>query len=154
MPTLRRRRWRRVRRERQILRCARDDNGYPPPNGRGRPARILTTAVLFLPPANTRSYSLRMSLMVLLAAMMQATNMDDPALVVRRVQRAVENDSLAAVTSPWRRPAAQNDRGAAFGLATAARLSYDYAIADRLYEQVIAGRAGTPDRWSVFARLG
>src|ERR1043165_6628377 len=95
-----------------------------------------------------------MSVFVFIAAMLRAMIAEDPAFVVRRVQAAVEGDSVAAVTAPWRRPTAASTRSAAFGLATAARLTYDYVAADRLYDQVIAGHASAPDRWTVFARVG
>jgi hypothetical protein len=44
------------------------------------------------------------------------------------------------------------DRGALLGLATLARLTYDYPTAERLYGSLVA--AARPDRYAAFARLG
>lgn len=93
---------------------------------------------------------------VLLFARLQATTVEDPTVPVHRVQRGIEGDSAGAMTTAWRRTLARspNDRQASFGLATAARLTYDYDTADRLYAQVFATAPGVPDRLSAFARLG
>ena len=93
---------------------------------------------------------------VFLMAGLQAMTPEDPATIVYRVARAIEGDSIAVVTAAWRRTLARapGDRAAAFGLATAARLAYDYDGADRLYAQVISTAPAAADRLSAYARLG
>ena len=70
---------------------------------------------------------------VFLFARLQATTVEDPAVVVHRIQRGIEGDSITAMTTAWRRTLARapNDRLASFALATVARATYDYAAADR-----------------------
>src|SRR5262245_12284053 len=79
---------------------------------------------------------------------------DDPRVIVRSGLHAVEGDSVIAVRTRWearmRRDSA--DRGAALGLATLARLTYDYTTAERLYRKLLA--AARPDRYTAFAQLG
>ena len=79
---------------------------------------------------------------------------DDPRDIVRRGLSAVEGDSVVAVRARWeaRLRRDSTDRGAALGLATLARLTYDYPTAERLYRALVA--AGRPDRYTAFAELG
>src|SRR5919199_2407 len=86
---------------------------------------------------------------------------DDPRAVVREATRAVEGDSAARVRARWegRLERDSSDRAALLGLASIARLTYDYPTAERLYRPLFATRpqAGTrphPDRVAVYARLG
>ena len=56
----------------------------------------------------------------------------------------------------WRAALARDssDRTALLGLATLARMTYDFPTAERLLGRLLAQRSGTPDRWEVQARLG
>jgi tetratricopeptide (TPR) repeat protein len=85
-----------------------------------------------------------------------ADTVPDPRAVVWRALRAVEGDSARAVALQWqaalRRDAA--DRAAVLGLATLARLTYDYPTAERLYGQLFASDSAAPDRYAAYARLG
>ena len=81
---------------------------------------------------------------------------DDPATVVRSATLAVEHDSVAALRAQWltRRASDSLDRAALLGLATLARLTYDYPGAERLYGALTAADSVRPDRYAAYARLG
>ena len=66
---------------------------------------------------------------------------------------AIEGDSVSKVTARWKARVARDssDRAAAFGLATVARLTYDYPAAERGYTRLFNG---AHDRYAVYARLG
>ncbi len=94
--------------------------------------------------------------LVALAAAAQQTPApagDDPRVVVRTATRAVEGDSAARVKARWtsRANRTAGDRAARLGLATLARLEYDYPAAETEYRRLIAGAR---DRYAVYARLG
>lgn len=76
-----------------------------------------------------------------------------PRAVVWAATRAVEQGNVARVQASWRARVARqrNDRVALLGLATLARLQYDYPAAESTYYALIAGPA---DRVSVYAHLG
>jgi hypothetical protein len=76
--------------------------------------------------------------------------------VVRHAVRAVEGDSGAAVGARWTARVARDsaDRPALLGLATLARLSYDYPASDRLYPRLFAADSLHPDAYAAYARLG
>lgn len=99
-----------------------------------------------------------LALLVLLATALGTTRPvgpdDDPRVIVRRALSAVEGDSVVAVRAQWdaRLRRDSTDRGAALGLATLARLTYDYPTAERLYRVLVT--AGRPDRYTAFAELG
>jgi tetratricopeptide (TPR) repeat protein len=90
-----------------------------------------------------------------LALLVQATSPADPAIVVRRGQHAVETDSAGAVATTWRSALARdsNDVSALLGLATVARLTYDYRQADRYYSAV-ARNSNARSRFAAWAALG
>jgi CHAT domain-containing protein/tetratricopeptide (TPR) repeat protein len=97
-----------------------------------------------------------LSLALALSLVIRADSADDPRAVVRRALRAVEGDSVRAVAAAWEKrlrgdPA---DRAAVLGLASVARLTYDYPAAERLYDQLLAGDSTAPDRYAAYARLG
>ena len=78
---------------------------------------------------------------------------DDPRSIVRAATRAIEGDSAARLESRWRarvnrRP---DDRPALLGIATLARLRYDYPSSETMYRRLIAGAL---DGYTVYARLG
>src|SRR5690242_10090189 len=77
---------------------------------------------------------------------------DDPRAVVHDATRAVQRDSAARIAATWQSRVARNanDRAALLGLATVARLSYDYPTAERLYSRI----AQVPDDYAVYAHLG
>ncbi len=77
-----------------------------------------------------------------------------PRATVRHATAAVEGDSVAAVRGRWARAARATppDRGAQLGLATLARLTYDYAAADTLYARLTG--TGTADAAAVYGAIG
>ncbi|HEU4563447.1 MAG TPA: CHAT domain-containing protein [Gemmatimonadaceae bacterium] len=79
----------------------------------------------------------------------------DPRAVVSEAVRAVEVDSAAALRARWTARLARDggDRAAALGLATLARLGYDFPDAERRYRRLFADSARA-DRYAVYARLG
>jgi CHAT domain-containing protein len=79
---------------------------------------------------------------------------EDPRAIVAAAGRAVEGDSAGRVRSRWaaRVKRAQNDRAALLGLATIARLQYDYTTAESTYGKLTA--APTADRFALYAHLG
>ena len=80
---------------------------------------------------------------------------EGPRAVVRSAGAAVRGDSAARLRARWQTRLARDssDRAAALGLATLARLTYDYPLAERLYSRLITG-AGRADPYAVYARLG
>jgi len=80
---------------------------------------------------------------------------DEPRAVIRAAARAVQGDSAAALRARWASRLARDsaDRAAALGLATLARLTYDYPLAERLYRKLLADSL-RPDRYAPVARLG
>src|SRR2546423_13500274 len=65
---------------------------------------------------------------------------DSARAVVAAATRAVESDSAAVVAARWRPRATAGDRAAQLGLATLARLTYDYAGAVRRYLSLLPPR--------------
>ena len=90
-----------------------------------------------------------------LALLVQATTAADPAVVVWRAQQAVEADSAALLASAWQSALARdsNDVAALLGLATVARLTYDYPRADAYYSTIVR-RSGEHSRFAAWAALG
>ncbi len=88
------------------------------------------------------------------AAAQQATGA--ARAVVQTAERSVSDDSAATVTARWvaalRRDS--TDREAALGLGTLARLTYEFAAAQRYFAGMLSRRGPTPDEWSVQAQLG
>ncbi|HET7240235.1 MAG TPA: hypothetical protein VFI77_03690, partial [Gemmatimonadales bacterium] len=80
---------------------------------------------------------------------------DDPPAVVRAAAAAVRSDSVAPYRARWQHRLAADtaDRVAALGLATLARLTYDYPEANRIY-RVMVSADGPSDRYAVYAWLG
>ena len=80
---------------------------------------------------------------------------DDPRAVVRAAAAAVRSDSVAPYRARWQHRLAADtaDRAAALGLATLARLTYDYPEANRIY-RVMVSADGPSDRYAVYAWLG
>ena len=81
---------------------------------------------------------------------------DDPRTIVFAAERAVSDDSAQVAGGRWRAALARDssDRTALLGLATLARMTYDFPTAERLLGRLLEQRSGTPDRWQVQARLG
>ena len=67
-----------------------------------------------------------------------------------------EDDSVAAVRARWTEALRRDstDRAAALGLASLARLTYDFATAERLLNGMLARAGGTVDPWTVQATIG
>jgi len=97
---------------------------------------------------------LAIALALLVAA--HAATAADPREIVRRALRAVEGDSARAVAVRWQEALRRDstDRAAALGLATLARLTYDYPTAERLYRRLFTSDSATPDHYAAYARLG
>ena len=76
--------------------------------------------------------------------------------VVRHAVHAVEGDSAAALRTRWSARLQQDssDRAALLGLATLARLTYDYPASDQLYPQLFSIDSLHPDPYAAYARLG
>jgi CHAT domain-containing protein len=79
-----------------------------------------------------------------------------PRAVVRLAAAAVRGDSVTAVRTRWQTSLAHDssDRAATLGLATLARLTYDYPLAERLYRRLVPAASGKADGYTVYARLG
>jgi CHAT domain-containing protein len=80
---------------------------------------------------------------------------ESPREIVREAVRATEQDSAASLAQrlELRLRRDSSDRTARLGLASLARLRYDYATAERLY-RTIDRDSPTPDRLAAYARLG
>ena len=78
---------------------------------------------------------------------------DDPRSMVLAAKRAIQGDSAARVDARLRDRINRSagDRAASLGLATLARLRYDYPTSERIYRRLIAGAA---DGYAAYARLG
>jgi CHAT domain-containing protein/tetratricopeptide (TPR) repeat protein len=76
--------------------------------------------------------------------------------VVRQAIHAVEGDSIAPVRARWsaRLQRDSTDRAGLLGLATLARLTYDYPASDRLYPLLFSADSLHPDLYAAYARLG
>jgi hypothetical protein len=74
-----------------------------------------------------------------------------PRDVVQSAERSVQDDSVAAVRARWTEALRRDstDRAAAPGLASLARLTYDFATAERLLNDMLARAGGTVDPWTV-----
>jgi len=85
-------------------------------------------------------------------AVLAGVTAEDPRAVVRDAARAVENETAAPLAASWqaRLDADPSDRAALLGLATLARLDYDYPRAETLYRRAEGGH----DRLTAYARLG
>ncbi len=79
----------------------------------------------------------------------------DPRAVVRQALHAVEADSVAPLEARWHAALARDsaDRAAVLGLASLARLRYDYTAAEALYARLTT-ESGAVDPWTVWALLG
>jgi tetratricopeptide (TPR) repeat protein len=81
---------------------------------------------------------------------------DRPADVVRQATHAVEADSAPSAGARWRATLARDtaDARALLGLATLARLTYDYTGAERHYAALVALTGSTPPAFRAWALLG
>ena len=77
-------------------------------------------------------------------------------VVVQSAERAVADDSTATVTARWLAALKRDstDRVAALGLGTLARLTYDFATAERLFGGMLGRGGSRSDEWTVQARIG
>ena len=92
--------------------------------------------------------------LVLAAAVAQAApDTEHPRAAVRAAALAVQGDSAARVDARLRARVARtpNDRAALLGLATLARLRYDYPAAESTYRRLLIQ---PDDRYAAYARLG
>jgi CHAT domain-containing protein/tetratricopeptide (TPR) repeat protein len=79
-----------------------------------------------------------------------------PRDVVQSAERAIQDDSVAAVRARWTEALRRDstDRAAALGLGSLAWLSYDFATAERLLSGILARAGGSEDPWTVQATIG
>ncbi len=91
-----------------------------------------------------------LALALALPALVAQARDSDPRAVVLEATLAVEGDSVAAASARWN----SLDPAARLGLATLARLTYDYAAAGHLYGTLTAADSTRPDRFAAYARLG
>ena len=84
-----------------------------------------------------------------------ADTLPAPRDVVHQAIRAVEADSATRLSSTWKSRLERDstDRVAVLGLASLARLQYDYPEAERLYRRLLSSASAT-NRFRVYARLG
>src|SRR5262249_30418869 len=75
---------------------------------------------------------------------------EDPRAVVHEATRAVEEEKTAPLRALWqaRLERSSEDRAALLGLATLARLTYDYPTAEALYRQLAVADTATPGRFT------
>ena len=98
----------------------------------------------------------RASLLLTIVLPLQGPTNRDAGDLVRQATAAVEGDSVTSVARRWhaRMQRDSSDRPALLGLATLARLTYDYARADSLYNRLLSRKPDAPDRLIVLARVG
>ena len=89
-------------------------------------------------------------------ASLPAPAVDEPRYVVREAMLAVRGDSVAAVRARWmaRLQRDSADRAAALGLATLARLTYDFVDAEHRYRRLFVSDATRADGYDAYARIG
>jgi CHAT domain-containing protein len=95
-------------------------------------------------------------LVALAIAQAQAQAAEDPRAVVEESTRAVEAAETGPLRALWQARVDQGstDRAALLGLATLARLTYDYVTADARYRQLAVADAPLPGRFTAYALLG
>ncbi|HEX2781607.1 MAG TPA: CHAT domain-containing tetratricopeptide repeat protein [Gemmatimonadaceae bacterium] len=98
-------------------------------------------------------------LLVLLRSPLTPQTGEDPRAVVRAAALAMRGDSAPAVAARWsaRLQRDSTDRAAALGLATLARLRYEYEDAERRYRRIFgddSSRGASLDRYDAYARIG
>ena len=81
---------------------------------------------------------------------------EDARLVVREAALAVRGDSVAALRERWtsRLGHDSTDRAAALGLATLARLTYDFGEAEQRYHRLFVTDQAHGDEYDAYARIG
>jgi hypothetical protein len=97
-----------------------------------------------------------LSIALSVSAVAPVDTTDRAKMVVRQAVHAVEGDSIAPVRAGWsiRLQRDSTDPGALLGLATLARLTYNYAISDRLYPQLFSADSVHPEPYAAYSRLG
>ncbi len=95
-------------------------------------------------------------LVIVIAVLAQAWVAEPPRGIVTQATRAIEGDSLAGARKRWSERVARDsaDRVALLGLATLARLTFDYDLAERYYAPLVPPEGGPTDRVGVYALLG
>lgn len=87
---------------------------------------------------------------------LQSAPADSPHAVVARAEAEVEGGRAEAAAAEWSARFVRDsaDRGARLGLATLARLTYDYARADSLYASLLAREGERAYAIAAYARFG
>jgi len=90
------------------------------------------------------------------AASLSAPAADEPRIVMREAALALRGDSVSVVRERWtsRLRRDSTDRAAALGLATLARLTYDFADAEQRYRRLFVRDAKRIDEYDAYARIG
>lgn len=93
---------------------------------------------------------------VLLVLWPQAPGLSGASATTRDAQQAIARGNEARLERGWRAALTRNaaDRSALLGLATIARLRYQYEVADSLYAGVLQHRSTVGDSYTAAARLG
>jgi hypothetical protein len=96
-----------------------------------------------------------LSLALSVPLLVRADTAPAPKDVVHQALHAVEADSVAQLRTRWSAMLQQDpsDRAALLGLATLARLTYDYRSSDRLYSQ-LGAHSLHPDAYVAYGCLG
>ena len=94
--------------------------------------------------------------LILFCSTIAGVDTTDARHVVLQAIHAVEGDSIVPARSRWsgRLHADSADHAALLGLATLARLTYDYPASDRLYLRLVSADSLHPDAYAVYALLG
>jgi CHAT domain-containing protein/tetratricopeptide (TPR) repeat protein len=97
-----------------------------------------------------------LSLALSVSVIAHVDSTDAARVVVRQAIHAVEGDTVAPVHARWSARLGEDstDRAALLGLATLARLTYDYPTADRLYPHLFGPDSLHSDPYAAYARLG
>jgi CHAT domain-containing protein/tetratricopeptide (TPR) repeat protein len=93
---------------------------------------------------------------LLAATSPDTTQSVSPAQVVLAAVRAIDGDSSGPLASRWQQQLARDSSNSAalLGLATLARLRYDYPRAEQLYQQLLQPSAQRSNRIRAYAALG
>ena len=112
-------------------------------------------------PAMVPFASLRTALLLVLASaalfpLAAQQTAPGPRDIVQTAERAIQDDSAAVVRARWIEALRRDstDRAAALGLGSLARLTYDFAGAERRFSGILGRAGGTVDPWTVQAKIG
>ena len=112
-------------------------------------------------PAMVPFASPRVALLLLLAlsapySVIAQQTAPGPRDIVQAAERAIQDGSVAMVRTRWTAALRRDstDRVAALGLGSLARLTYDFAAAERRFSGILERAGDTVDSWTVQAKIG